>query len=496
MLYTSQNFFLFFPIVCLFYYIIPQKIRWLWILITSYFFYFSWNQKLPLLLLFSTITTYIGGIGIQYVKKRVERPRKFGQKMILFSCFSLNIGILFFYKYLDFFFLNLNKVLSRIHFTQVENPFSFILPLGISFYTFKVLSYLMDNYRGKIDAEKNLLKYAAYVAFFPTMVSGPIDRAISTIPQITESKNFRFENVKHGLWLMLWGYFQKVVIADRLALMVNEVFNNQEIYVHSGVIGIVASVFYSFQIYCDFSGYSDIAIGAAQVLGFTVSENFRRPYFAKSIVDFWKRWHISLTTWFRDYLYIPLGGNRVSKIRHFLNIMIVFIVSGLWHGAGWNFIFWGFLHGSFQIIEKILTPIFQTKIHNMKTYGTFGFKTAQTLFTFCLVNFAWIFFRSESLEHAFTFIRGIFRFNPSLLFNANLFTFGMDRTNFEITIFSLLILFVVNWLQRDQSSLREKIDNQPLWFRWMLIIGCIFFILVYGIYGPSYDVNQFIYSGF
>lgn len=493
MLFNSFNFLLFFPAVCLVYFLIPRKIRPCWLLAANIFFYLCWNWKFPLMLIITILTTWAGGWLIQ--GSASAGGKKNSQKWLVFACFLINIGILFFYKYLDFAFVQLNKLMSLAHLTPIANPLSFVVPLGISFYTFKALSYIMDIYRGKIEAERNPLIYAAYISFFPTLIAGPIDRAQNTIRQIRAPKSFDFNRVKYGLWLMLWGYFQKIVIADRLALFVNTVFDDQAVYVHSGVVGILASVFYTFQIYCDFAGYSNLAIGAAQILGFEIPVNFVRPYFAKSMIDFWKRWHISLTGWFRDYVYIPLGGNRVSKPRHLANILIVFLVSGLWHGAGLNFIFWGFLHGLSQVFEIMLRPLYEKTFMKMKTYGSFGYRLAQTILTFSLVSFNWIFFRAENLNRAFAFIKGLFSYNPYILFTDDLFLYGLNRVNFEIAILSLLVLLVVSWQQRT-GSLREKIDRQPLWLRWTLIFGCLFAVLLYGIYGPGFDAADFIYAGF
>ena len=338
MIFNSLDFLLFFPIVLIVYFFIPGKYRYLWLLITSYYFYMCWNPKYVILIAISTVITWFSGILLERYKESSARVRK----CIVGSCFAGNIGILIFFKYFDFLLENVNFLLQRLGISVIEKPFDIILPVGISFYTFQALSYTMDVYRHGINAERNLLKYALFVSFFPQLVAGPIERSgnlLNQIKELPDKKIWNYEKISNGFVLMTWGYFQKMVIADRIAIMVDTVFSSYYMY---GTFELIAAAMgFAIQIYCDFSGYSTIAIGAAQVMGFSLMENFQTPYFSRSIKEFWRRWHISLSTWFRDYLYIPLGGNRCSKTRNYINLMITFLVSGLWHGANWTYIFWG-----------------------------------------------------------------------------------------------------------------------------------------------------------
>lgn len=343
MLFNSYNFLIFFPIVVLIYFLIPHKIRYIWLLIASYYFYMCWNAKYALILLFSTVITYASGLLITRANKIIDDKNKVKWKKIFVTLsFVINLSILFIFKYFGFAVENINKILTNLNMNILNPSFDVVLPVGISFYIFQALSYTVDVYREDVKAEKNFLKYALFVSFFPQLVAGPIERSKNLLNQMNEKHYFDAQRVKDGLLLMIWGGFQKIVIADRVAIVVNTVFNNYPQY--EGMYIIVAAILFAFQIYCDFSGYSIIAMGAAKVMGFKLMENFNCPYFSQSVGEFWRRWHISLSTWFRDYLYIPLGGNRKGKLRKYINLMIVFIVSGLWHGANWSFVIWGALN--------------------------------------------------------------------------------------------------------------------------------------------------------
>ena len=304
--------------------------------------------------------------------------------------------------------------------------FDVLLPVGISFYTFQALSYTMDVYRGDIKAQKHLGKYALFVSFFPQLVAGPIERSAHLLPQFDEEFKFDYTRVKDGLLLMLWGLFKKIVIADRLAIVVNTVYNNPKNF--NGFSLVVATIFFAFQIYCDFSSYSDIAIGSAKVMGYDLMKNFNRPYFSKSISEFWRRWHISLGTWFKDYLYFPLGGSRVTKWKKYRNIMIVFLTSGLWHGASGNFVIWGAIHGIYQLIESELKPVGDFIAAKFKiNKNTFGHKSFKAITTFILVDFAWIFFRANNVNDAKYIITSIVQtFSIWDLFNGTVYKLGLD----------------------------------------------------------------------
>lgn len=338
MIFNSLHFLFFFPLVILIYFFLPGKLRALWLLMASYYFYMCWNPKYIVLIVVSTVITWLSGM----ILGRFSASSQLFRKSVMAVCLVCNMGILVFFKYSDFILDNMNALFRKLGIALVASPFDIILPVGISFYTFQALSYTIDVYRGHIKAEQNLLTYALFVSFFPQLVAGPIERSGNLLSQIKELPNKRiwnYERITNGLILMVWGYFQKMVIADRIAVIVDTVFSSY--YMYGSFELIVAAVGFAVQIYCDFSSYSTIAIGASQIMGITLMENFRMPYFSKSIQEFWHRWHISLSTWFRDYLYISLGGNRCSKLKRYCNLLITFLVSGLWHGANWTYIFWG-----------------------------------------------------------------------------------------------------------------------------------------------------------
>lgn len=337
MVFNSIHFMIFFPIVVLGYFIITQKYRWIWLLAASLYFYMSWNPKFVILILTTIIITYLSGIGISKADKEGKLLKK--KMFAVFSVLS-NLTILFFFKYFDFVVDSINYLLGMMNVKLLTPSFDVLLPVGISFYTFQALSYTIDVYRKEnFRVERHLGRYALFVTFFPQLVAGPIERSENLISQFYEEHYFDYQRVKSGLLLMLWGLFEKIVIADRTAIIVNQVYNNLNQY--TGFEIVVATIFFAIQVYCDFCGYSDIAIGAARVMGFHLMTNFRQPYFSQSIKEFWRRWHISLSSWLRDYVYIPLGGSRCSRVKKYRNLMITFLVSGLWHGANWTYVVWG-----------------------------------------------------------------------------------------------------------------------------------------------------------
>ncbi|WP_273091920.1 MBOAT family O-acyltransferase [Clostridium thermopalmarium] len=412
MLFNSIDFLIFFPIVVVIYFIIPSKIRWIWLLISSYYFYMSWNPKYVILLATTTIITYLSGLLIDKANKiNNEKKSIFFKKLWVSLSLLSNLGILFLFKYYNFFTSTFIRIFSLANISLNIPSFDYLLPVGISFYTFQALSYTIDVYRKDVKVEKNLGKYALFVSFFPTLLSGPIGKSKDLLHQFSEEHSFDYYRVKNGLVLMLWGLFQKLVISDRLAKLVNTVYDNPKNY--KGIEILIATIFFTFQLYYDFSSYSDMARGAAEILGFKVPINFKSPYLSKSIKEFWRRWHISLSTWFSQYLYIPLGGSRCSKMRKYFNIMVVFLTSGLWHGAAINYIIWGGLHGIYQIIGDVLKPIKKRFIDTFKVKThTFSFKLFQIITNFTLVSFAWIFFRANSFTDSRIIIKNIFSFTP------------------------------------------------------------------------------------
>ena len=495
MQFTSLNFLIFFLGVSTIYFIIPHKIKWVWLLFCSYLFYISADPKYAILIATSTIIVYSSGLLIDNANKMSnEKKANKLKKFYVFASFSSNLGILFLFKYYNFFNDSLMKILNVFSVSFHMPSFKYLLPLGISFYTLQALSYTVDVYRKDVACEKNLGKFALFVSFFPQVVAGPIEKSKNMLHQFNEKHIFDYDRVKNGLLLMLWGAFVKIVVADRLAILVNTVYSNPNNY--KGFTILIATLFFTFQIYLDFMSYSNIARGAAQVLGFNITNNFNQPYLSKSIKEFWSRWHISLTSWFKDYLYFPLGGNRRGKLRNYSNIMIVFLVSGLWHGATFNFIVWGALHGFYQIAGYLLKPL---KVKFIKTFKikteVFSFKFFQVIVTFMLVNFAWIFFKANSFSSAITIIKNSFYFNPWILLNGSIFKLGLDSKDFLIAIVGIVLVIIVDLMQR-KISLRIQLSKQNIMFRWATYIVAVVVILVFGMYGPGYSLQQFIYAQF
>ena len=480
----------FFPLVTFVYFLIPQRIKYIWLLVASYYFYMSWNPKYALLIALSTVITYLSGILIAGSSDRNRR------RLYVALSFVSNLGILAVFKYFDFALANINRILAVFHVQAIDKPFDLLLPVGISFYTFQALSYTMDVYRGELEPERNILKYALFVSFFPQLVAGPIERSKNLVSQISKEHYFDAKRVLDGLLLMAWGFFMKMILADRLAVIVDCIFNNYKNY--PGVYLLLATVFFGFQIYCDFGSYSNIAIGAARVMGFDLMQNFRQPYLAVSVADFWRRWHISLTSWFRDYLYIPLGGNRKGKVRRFINVLIVFAVSGLWHGASWNFVMWGFMNGIFQVAGELLRP-FRASVKRFMHMDekAFSHRLLRTVLTFVLVDFAWMFFRAPSFGSCLEMIRSILScHNPWILFDGSLFQLGLDPKDFILLLLALGILLAADILNERGVCIRDFICRQELWFRWCFYILTIVVLVLFGVYGPGCSASDFIYFQF
>lgn len=497
MLFNSLEFLVFFPVVCLCYYVIPHRVRYLFLLACSYFFYMCWNPEYALLMLTSTVITYASGLLIDSAEKiGEERRRVRRKKWYVALSFISNLSILFFFKYFDFAAQTIVKLLGIAGIEAQAPVFDVILPVGISFYTFQALSYTVDVYRKDIYAERNFFKYALFVSFFPQLVAGPIERSKNLLIQINEKHRFEFERVRDGLLLMLYGFFQKVVLAEYLAIAVNSVYNTYT--ERTGFQLLIATVLFAFQIYCDFGSYSNIAIGAAKVMGFRLMENFNTPYFAVSVSDFWRRWHISLSTWFRDYLYIPLGGNRKGRVRKWCNLMIVFLVSGLWHGANWHFVIWGGLNGTYQVAGEWLRPV-REKI--MKLCGVDknapSHRMLQMVITFVLVDFSWIFFRAPFLQ-GIEVIKRILGFGalPWFTWGDNLTAMGLTLQTRNLLIVSLAVLLFADICKYRGISVIRWLNAQGIWLRWLVWFAGIFGVLVFGVYGPGYDATQFIYFQF
>ncbi|MCC8138024.1 MAG: MBOAT family protein [Clostridiales bacterium] len=490
MLFNSIDFLCFFPIVVLLYFIVPQKYRYIWLLAASYYFYMCWNVKYVLLLLSSTLVTYIMAIALEKASSAVQK------KLFMTLCILFNLAILAYFKYANFAILCINKVLSCLHISVINRTVDVLLPVGISFYTFQALGYVIDVYRGNVTAEKHFLKYALFVSFFPQLVAGPIERSKNLLSQIQKPTKFNFDNLKEGLLLMIWGFFVKVVLADRIAVFVDAVYGNLNTY--QGYYILVATVLFAFQIYGDFAGYSIIAMGAAKVLGFELMDNFNAPYFSRSVSEFWRRWHISLSYWFRDYLYIPLGGNRKGKFRKYLNRMIVFFVSGLWHGAGMHYILWGGINGAYQVIGELLMPV-RNKLQKILGLdrNRFSHKLMKVIITFILIDLSWVFFRADSTRSALFALRSIFAAeNPWILFDGSLYTLGISEKGFHVIWIGIAALLAADFFKYKGIKVRDAVLRQELWFQWGVSIFMIITILVLGVYGSGYDSSGFIYFQF
>jgi D-alanyl-lipoteichoic acid acyltransferase DltB (MBOAT superfamily) len=413
------------------------------------------------------------------------------QKGLLAGVLCLFVGALVLFKYLTFAVSVLSRGLALMGLDWSPRVPTFLLPAGISFYLFAAMGYLMDVYRGKVEAEKDFVKCALFLSFFPSLLSGPIGRADRLLPQFEEAHTFDLTRAREGLFRFLWGAFKKLVLADRLAVVVDTVFATPEQF---GSIQVMAAACaFSIQIYCDFSAYSDMAVGSARVMGFTLIENFRTPYFAKSIGEFWRRWHISLSTWFRDYLYIPLGGSRRGAGRQYLNLLIVFAVSGLWHGAAVSFLVWGLLNGVYQIVGRVTGPG-RKKLREVLHVGEEGrlYALWQMGWVFIFSTLAWVFFEAGSVTAALGVLRGMV---SAKLWAAPLSAMGMDRWEFLCAgVGFLLLLGVDAWSTQEDPA--RRVAASPRWVRWCVYLALLLIVVIFGSYGSGYDAQSFIYGQF
>jgi D-alanyl-lipoteichoic acid acyltransferase DltB (MBOAT superfamily) len=489
MLFNSLDFAIFFPIVFILYWLVAKKmmLRNLLILVSSYVFYGWWDWRFLFLIAISSLVDYY--IGNKLYKTENIKKRK----GLLSISLLVNLGFLVYFKYTNFFidtFVDSFRLFGK----ELDiSTLNIILPVGISFYTFQTLSYTIDIYRKQLKPTKDAISFFAFVAFFPQLVAGPIERASHLLPQFYKTYTFNYNQVKSGLLLMAFGLFKKMVIADRAAILVNQVYNNPSDY--QGVDVIIATVFFAFQIYCDFSGYSDIAIGAARTMGFDLMKNFDSPYLSKSITEFWRRWHISLSTWFRDYVYIPLGGSRNGKYRTYANLFIVFLVSGLWHGAAMTFVIWGAIHGFIIVFEKAI--IKQRKAVYSKLNITKDSVLRKVIFipiVFLIVCFAWIFFRANNLHDALTLISNINLSNISNITNGKIYELGLIKPEFIVAIIAILLLTLFEWYHK-KFNFQKRLSKQVLPIRWSFYLTIALVIIVFGIYGDDH-VAEFIYFQF
>ncbi len=497
MLFNSYSFLLFFIIVTTAYFLCAHRFRWIVLLTASCIFYMFFIPIFIFILIGTIIIDYFAGLWIE--KAQGKRRKAFLVLSIL-----ANVGVLCFFKYGNFFLENVKVIAELISWNYSLDALMIILPIGLSFHTFQALSYTIEVYRGRQKAERHFGVYALYVMYYPQLVAGPIERPQNLLPQFHRKHSFDYSMVSDGLKQMIWGFFKKIVIADRMASFINPVYNDPAAY--DGTTLLMATLFFSFQVFCDFSGYSDIALGASKVMGIRLMQNFRSPYFADSISDFWKRWHISLSTWFKDYLYIPLGGNKLGRMRWYFNLMIVFMVSGFWHGANWTYIAWGTLHGMYLILA-LLTKSYRTTL--AKSIGLYSIprfhKILNILLVFTLVNLAWIFFRAENLSDAFFILNKIildvpiyvfhslsdsaFLWLEPLIFNKDI---GLYYDEFLLLIAAVVLMESVHFIEL-RTNFIEWINKKATALRWTFYICLIYFILFFGSFHNS---SEFIYFQF
>ncbi len=485
MAFNSINYLLFLPIMFILNQVTRGKIRNIILLIGSYYFYACWNVKFLPLIIIVTLITYICAI---LLDKNKDNTRV--RRIILCLCIIFVFSFLFYFKYFAWTLSLLSRLLGLVHLDITLTIPDILLPVGISFFTFQSIGYVIDVYRGDCSTERNIITYALFVAFFPQLVAGPIERASNLLSRLkSDNRHVDVSGLLKGFIYVLWGLFIKMAIADRAAIFVNNVFDDYHAY--NGIQLLVASFCFSLQIYCDFAGYSYIAIGSAKLLGLSLMENFRQPYLSRSVSEFWRRWHISLNSWFKDYVYIPLGGNKKGQIRKNVNVMIVFLLSGLWHGAALHFLAWGGINGLFVVLENYLKSKF--KVDENRTFSTDLFKI---IGTGIVVNFAWVFFRANTIADALGILKGIITdFHIKYLFNNSLFDAGLNYKNMHGLMVFVLILFGVDIISAKVKTL-DWLEKQNYLFKLFIYEALIMGIIIFGIYGGNYDAAQFIYFQF
>ena len=525
---NTLGFLIFVALACVIYFIVPKKIKWLVLLIASYVYYFLASGKLTVFLIITTLSVYLVGLGLNKIdeniaekckqlekekKKEAKNKAKSKKKLLILFAVIINFGILLILKYSNFLGGNINSLLSKLNVNFTIPKFDFILPLGISYYTLQAISYVIDVYRGKYKADKNLGRVALFTSFFPQMTEGPIGRYDDLAMQLYEPHKFNHLNVKNGMLLMLWGYFKKMVIADRAGIFVNTVFAD---YANNhGIVMLVAVILYTIQIYAEFSGCIDIVRGTAQILGINMAENFKRPFFSKSVQEFWRRWHITLGTWLKDYVFYPvsfssacveltklskkISKNYLSKIVPAAFAMFfVWFGNGIWHGASWKYVFYGLYYYVIMMLGILFEPVFKKIIGKLKiNVEAKWYKLMQMIRTTIFVLIGMLIFRSKSLTSAFRIFKSIFNMdNISMLFNNKLFNIGITTEDFIIIGIGVIILFVVGIIQEKGIIIRKKFSKRNIVIRWILYYTILLVIAIFGIYGPGYAATDFIYGQF
>lgn len=525
---NTLGFLIFVALVCLIYFIMPKKVRWVVLLVASYIYYFIASGKLAIFLIITTISIYLIGLGLNRIdshteeickglekdkKKEIKNKAKRNKKLLIILAIIINFGILIVLKYSNFIGGNINSLLAKFNLQFSIPKFDFILPLGISYYTLQAISYVIDVYRGKYKADKNLGRVALFTSFFPQMTEGPIGRYDELANQLYEPHKFNYTNAKNGILLMLWGYFKKMVIADRAGLFVNVVFENYTGYY--GIVVLAAVVLYTIQIYAEFSGCIDIVRGTAQIFGINMAENFKRPFFSKSVQEFWRRWHITLGSWLKDYIFYPvsfsnacinltkatkkISKNYLSKIIPAAFAMFfVWFGNGIWHGASWKYIVYGLYYYVIMMLGLLFEPVFKKIIEKLKiNIESKWYKLMQIIRTNIFVLIGMLIFRAHSLTTAFEMFKSIFNMsNINMILNRKLFHIGITTKDFVVIGISVIILLIVGILQEKGICIREKISKKNVVIRWILYYGIIFVIAIFGIYGPGYAATNFIYGQF
>lgn len=527
---NSLKFIIFVAVVILLYFLTPKKYKWWILLISSYLFYWINSNQLIIFILITTISIYLLGIFLDRIdkklklecenvtkekKKSLKESAKAKKKLIVLIALIINLGILGVIKYFNFFSGNINILFNLFNINIQIPSMKFVLPIGISYYTLQALSYVIDIYRQKIEADKNIGRVALFLVFFPQIVEGPIGRYKDLAKQLYNPHKIEFNHIKNGILLAIWGFFQKMVIADRLGIFVDEVFSNHLQY--SGFILICAVFFYTFQIYADFAGCINIVRGVAEIFGVNLAENFRRPFFSRSIQEFWKRWNITLGVWLKEYIFYSVAFSKwclnlttklnlkLKKYKHLAKtlsalcpLFFVWIANGLWHGASWKYIFYGMYYFIIMAIGMILTPVFKKVCKYLKiNIDSRKYKLWQILRTFFIVNIGMLIFRAADISSAFSILKSMFNFSTfGELFYGKIFTLGLDVGEFIILGISLIIMLVVDFLQEKNYHIREEIGKRNVVLRWSIYYAGIFSIIIFGIYGKDYNPSTFIYGQF
>lgn len=496
MQFASPSYLLFLALAAIVYFRLPNgRLRSVWLLAASYFFYVSLSAWWTVVLVAVTAIGYVGGRSIAAVDRTEPGADRRARRRTTVSVVLVGL-VLAAFKYASVTKAVLGGALAFAGFGKAGPVIALALPIGVSFWTFQTISYLVDVYRGRLAPERDLIRYALFIAFFPQVSAGPIARGEQLLPQLSQERTFSFEGMRSGLMLMLWGFFKKTMVADRLGIFVGVVFANPRAWSQSGLVLLAAAVGFAIQIYCDFSGYTDIVRGSARIFGIDLLPNFDRPYLSRSVKEFWRRWHMSLMGWMKEYIYIPLGGSRVSKARRYLNILAVFAFSGIWHGTGITFLVWGLLNGVYQILGEILMPI-RTRLLALVHIRPDGrlHRVIQTAFTFLLITIGWVFFRAKTLADATYILAHMFVPSAAFLSHLRAFKIGLTPSEVALTALAAALVFAIDWVSL-RVDLPRLIYRQPLLVRSLIYQVMILTVFIFGAYGPTVRSADFVYFKF